>query len=264
MLEGLNHTDKNFTTLTYSDEEVPTDGSLNPRHTQLFLKRLRKRYAPAKIRYFLVGEYGDETQRPHYHAALFGVPQCRYGRSRYSRSRDRCCAVCDSVRDAWGFGHVFLGDLSKESAQYIAGYVTKKMTAKDDERLQGRHPEYARMSLRPGIGQHAMHDLADVLLRYGVGTDVPNALRHGPAQLPLGRYLQQQLRKMVGRDAKAPEEVIQALKAQLLPLQAAARSVTPQGVSYEFMFKEFILQATDDQYKRQLYKTRFFSKKRQL
>ena len=62
-----------FLTLTYSDENLPDDLSISKRHLQLFLKRLRKQSGRKGIKYFATGEYGESTQRPHYHAIVFGV-----------------------------------------------------------------------------------------------------------------------------------------------------------------------------------------------
>ncbi|MDX8558692.1 hypothetical protein OZ663_18615, partial [Elizabethkingia sp. HX CGY] len=46
--------------------------SLDYRDFQLFMKRARK-LQEKKISYFLVGEYGSQTFRPHYHAIVFDV-----------------------------------------------------------------------------------------------------------------------------------------------------------------------------------------------
>jgi len=146
MLESYKHAENSFLTLTYDDEHLPARGSLDPSHTQKWLKRFRKAIAPRKVRFYLVGEYGDQSQRPHYHAALFGVgPDGIVVNNEY-------CSVPDIVSRTWGKGHVMLGSLTSASAQYICGYVTKKMTSKFDPRLNGRYPEFARMSRRPGIG----------------------------------------------------------------------------------------------------------------
>jgi hypothetical protein len=51
---------------------LPADGSLDVSHFQKFMKRLRDRIKPLKIRFFHCGEYGDLTRRPHYHALIFG------------------------------------------------------------------------------------------------------------------------------------------------------------------------------------------------
>lgn len=209
MLESLLHKDNCFITLTYADEHLPKGGSLAPSEIQQWLKRFRFAIAPLRIRYYVIGEYGDATQRPHYHAAIFGYPKCRFGVSRYSRERKDCCDVCDTVRDTWGRGNVYVGSLETQSAQYVAGYVTKKMTRKDDARLKGRYPEFARMSLRPGIGADAMHDVASVFLQFNLEDlqgDVPSALRHGNRLMPLGRYLRRKLRLYAGMGEKAPEQ----------------------------------------------------------
>lgn len=236
MLEALQHDASAFVTLTYSDENLPLDkagqATLRPKDLQDWLKRLRLLIEPHRVRYYAVGEYGDETNRPHYHLALFGYPSCARGISRYSKSQSRCCSQCDQVAATWTHGHVQLGTLELQSAAYIAGYVTKKMTGADDPRLNGRHPEFARMSLRPGIGGDAMWDMASTLMAFGLDTsqpDVPAGLRHGSKIMPLGRYLRRRLRTYIGKAPEAPESTILEAKAELLPLQETAWSA-PQGL----------------------------------
>ena len=82
-----------FITLTYSDEYLPQNKSLDKRDFQLFMKRLRKEFSSERIRYFHCGEYGCSCKvcglsaklcrrvgcgsfveglgRPHYHALFF-------------------------------------------------------------------------------------------------------------------------------------------------------------------------------------------------
>lgn len=194
-LESLVSSDASFVTLTYDDQHVPPGQSLVVKDYQDWLKRLRKVLAPQKIRYFLVGEYGDETQRPHYHAALFGVHPLIAG------GFDGELGV---VQSSWNKGFTYVGELTPDSAMYVAGYCTKKMTSRKDPRLNGRQPEFARMSLRPGIGAYAVEDIArsldsDVGLRsIEQSSDVPFALLHGKRSLPLGRYLRGKLREKCG------------------------------------------------------------------
>jgi len=198
MLESLVHGDSTFGTLTYAPEHLPAGGNLVPEHLRNFLKRLRFEISPRRLRFYAVGEYGDKSWRPHYHLALFGVS----------------IAETEMVRRVWGFGHVMLGDLTTSSAQYIAGYVTKKMTNSKDSRLSGRHPEFARMSLKPGIGALSIGQVAAVLKSpfgqeevQALG-DVPHSLKVGSKAMPLGRYLRRKLREALGRSPDTPEEVI--------------------------------------------------------
>lgn len=198
LLESKKHAENSFLTLTYDNENLPENGTLLKKDAQDWLKRFRHAISPLSVRYFLVGEYGDESQRPHYHACLFGVGP----------------SFADVVQTTWKKGHIMLGTLTHDSAQYVAGYVTKKMTSKADPRLNGREPEFARMSLKPGIGATAMEDLADVLttkhgceLITNIG-DVPMSLQHGNKSLPLGRYLRRKLRETLDFETTGGQETL--------------------------------------------------------
>jgi len=224
MLEAAQYSDNAFVTLTYDEDKLPEDGSVSPKVLSGFIKRLRSRYHPRTLRYFGVGEYGDQTFRPHYHLGLFGYPRCRRGYSRFNRFGN-CCPTCDIILECWGNGNIFVGDLTMDSAAYVAGYVTKKMTKKDDPRLDGKFPEFARMSLRPGVGMGMMDDLASTLMGHkldNVMVDVPNTLRHGTHEFPLGRYLRRKLRERIGREKNEPVEMAQVREMELQPLRETA------------------------------------------
>jgi len=218
MLEAGLYTDNTFFTLTYRDEHLPEDLSLHPRHAQLFLKRLRKLLEPFRIRYFLVGEYGETTFRPHYHDALFNYPACQHGECRITPRRARCCVPCNTIADAWPYGRIHTGSLNLHTAAYIAGYVTKKLTEEDLNSLGERHPEFTRMSLRPGIGADAIHDIASTHLEHNIVEtqgDVVSALRANGKTLPLGRYLTRRLRRYVGIPENAPAITLARMAEQM-------------------------------------------------
>lgn len=227
MLEKSSSSAACFVTLTYRDEEVhdvsgpkwiadrPVLGDLRKEDVQKWLKRLRKSCA-TPIRFFLVGEYGEITQRPHYHAAIFGLPPCSYGRTRTGVKI--CCESCELVRKSWPVGHSYVGELTDKSANYIAGYVTKKWTKEDSwtkEKLKGRQPEFVRMSLKPGIGAIAIKNLVTSGVRSRQGKfvkrclDAPAVLRNSGRTLPLGKYLRRKWREALGRSPDTPEFVIQ-------------------------------------------------------
>ena len=101
------------------------------------------------------------------------------------------------------------------------------MTGKDDARLQGRKPEFARMSLRPGIGAGAMPEVAkaslavDYVSRTG---DAPGGLRHGSRIMPLGRYLRGKLRLECGVGAGARSVALDDHEKEMLALLQASKS----------------------------------------
>ncbi|AZL82869.1 replication initiator protein [Apis mellifera associated microvirus 49] len=237
LLESLCHTDNCFVTLTYAEPKPSISGEkssntwlqLNPKDLSDWLKRYREKIYPSRLRFFGVGEYGDATFRPHYHVCLFGVAGCARGRTKrvFGSTRSdwyNCCPACRAIGETWGLGDIEIGELNPKTAAYVAEYTVKKMTRFDDPRLQGRHPEFARMSLRPGIGNDAMWQVASDMFRWRLEDrdDVPNALAHGKMQYPLGRYLMRVLRKRVGKDEKAPTATLEKIKAELQPLREAA------------------------------------------
>lgn len=150
VLEAKMHEQNCFITLTYSEENCPPDMSLQKRDFTNFIKRLRFNTGK-KIRYYAAGEYGDLHGRPHFHACLFGYKpddlvlwQYRDGVALYNSA---------TLSKAWQYkGFVSVGDVTFESAAYVARYVTKKITGdRSEEHYHGRQPEYTVMSRRPGI-----------------------------------------------------------------------------------------------------------------
>lgn len=185
VLESMKHASSLFVTLTYSEEHLPPKSSLVPIHMTLWIKRLRKVLSPIKFRYYLVGEYGEQTQRPHYHAALFGLD----------------IDSISLIEASWSYGNVHFGDLTENSAAYVAGYITKKIIRKEEYENGGRIKEFARMSLRPGIGALAVDEIAKSFENPHVKKliadlgDVPSVLFHGKKSMPLGRYLRGKIRE---------------------------------------------------------------------
>ena len=152
MHEEQLHDESCFLTLTYNDENLPANGSLVKEHFQKFMKRLRKAYDDKSIRYFHCGEYGDQLQRPHYHACLFGIdfPDKRL----LSLNRGNHLYESPRLTKIWGHGHCSIGTLTFESAAYVARYVCKKITGPGAEEYYGdRIPPYVTMSRRPAIGR---------------------------------------------------------------------------------------------------------------
>lgn len=190
-LESFMHKHSYFVTLTYAPAHLPAGATVVPRHLKLFLMRLRKA-AGVPFRYFAVGEYGTKTGRPHYHLLLFSLGEVRL------------------ISKCWPYGSVHIGTVTSASASYVTGYCTKAWTRKDDPRLKGRHPEFCRMSLKPGIGALAVPELARAVRSGGSRYiaekgDVPREVRIAGKKMDIGRYLANKLRVAVGRPEGCPE-----------------------------------------------------------
>lgn len=175
-LELRYHDAASFTTLTYDKERLPP--TLEPYHFQLFLKRLRtnisRSAAVRPIRFFGSGEYGEQNQRPHYHAILYGISEL-----------DR-----DLVEETWGMGRTQTVNATPASIAYTAGYTAKKIgwnfLARDHERVDPDTGEvytwqrpFHRMSRRPGIADRArqyVESWKKFAVENGVRTKVPRFL----------------------------------------------------------------------------------------
>jgi len=157
--EAQLHEDNSFITLTYNNENLPPDGSLRLKDFQDFMKRLRARTG-VRIRFFHCGEYGPKFGRPHYHACLFGYdfPDRVYFKT-VNKSRLYTSELLSSL---WPVGFSTVGDVTFESAAYVARYIMKKVTGakaedhywKIDEmtgEVSEVRPEYTTMSRRPGL-----------------------------------------------------------------------------------------------------------------
>lgn len=156
MHESELHEQNSFITLTYRPNELIYGGNLTgtlvPRHLTLFWKRLRKEYGDG-IRYFACGEYGDQYNRPHYHAALFGLDFQDKRLLKTTANGDNLY-TSDSLDSLWTHGDTIIGALTFESASYVARYIMDKKLGNQKEyyEQQGIEPEFVRMSRRPGLG----------------------------------------------------------------------------------------------------------------
>lgn len=182
--EASLHEDNWFLTLTYDDyicieKEGLPPYSLNRDHLSSFLELMRKyaKYHGEEFRFFACGEYGGKTERPHYHLSIFGLSPALLGlgvdkalskarrENLYNRGSSGWVGV-ETVDDngnpywqspivsaRWPWGSHKLYRASRETYQYVAGYVTKKLTGEraKDFRRSGRVNEFQVQS-RPSIG----------------------------------------------------------------------------------------------------------------
>lgn len=234
LLESYLHESNCFVTLTFSNENLPSCGVSVAEH-QCFIKNLREQWHHATGRYFRmygVGEYGEKTGRPHYHYILFNFPTCvGSGPTWHGNVFLQCnCHICSFVAKVWGKGHVFLGTATVESMQYVAGYVTKKMTKKDTNRFtpvafngecyQKVFPEFAKGSTRPGLAAGFVPLLLDKFYASQLN-ELPTTLNHNGRIMPLGRYLKGKLNEEIGQ---APLTQIQMESSQMLHMLKRAKN----------------------------------------
>jgi len=136
MLEQSISATSAFVTLTYSDETRPA--SLEKDHIQKYIKALRKS-GQRLVRYFCVGEYGAQSEHPHWHLMLYHLtPQ----------------STVEQLTKPWHsptgepYGHAHVGSATRFSARYTAKYSLKSALYNDPE-----NPHNIMLSSRrPAIG----------------------------------------------------------------------------------------------------------------
>jgi len=147
--ESKMHEQNAFITLTYDDENLPPGGKLVYEDFQKFIRALRKKnFNPRTgdrepLGYFVTGEYGERTKRPHWHAILFNwrPPQTlrRSGGQivtdvafKYSTERGDRVYTSQTLSETWNKGLAEFGDVTFHSAGYCARYAAKKLVHGDD------------------------------------------------------------------------------------------------------------------------------------
>jgi len=231
--EASLHEDNCAALLTYRD--LPEGGSLRYVDVQLFLKRLRRALAPKRIKFFCAGEYGS-LGRPHYHLCLFGY---RPVDGVLTRCSDAGSDIFTSaaLQQHWPLGEVSFGELNFESAAYAARYCLSKVTGDDAERhYGGREPEFARMSLRPGIGKEWFERFAgdvfpqDAVLSRGRLSKPPRAYDKWLKKLDRAEFEELKIRREFDayprRSESSPDRLAVRAEVEKARLQFFKRSVS--------------------------------------
>lgn len=130
-----------------------------------------------KFRYFVTGEYGEKTNRPHYHGIFFNIPNIR-GLFKYD-------SAFNLVNDAWGLGIVHVGEVTPASINYVAKYcITRHLP-----QVGVKMPPFSLMSTKPGIGDEYLKTMTNyhrsTMTPYGQGMD--------GIKVPLSRYYKDRL-----------------------------------------------------------------------
>lgn len=173
-----------FYTLTYDEDHCPSGGTLDKKRTLQWLKDTQKRET-GNFRYYLVGEYGETSFRPHYHLVLFPahISQVKH------------------LANCWKSGFTQVSELSPARARYCANYTAKKLTKGNDPRLAGREPEFRTSSRNPPIGSEFIKQLGPQVRKAGIiekTGDVPRSFRTDGKIYPIGKWALDKLRADLG------------------------------------------------------------------
>lgn len=199
-----------FVTLTYDNDHVPVSRNgfltldcsrvINGKYicsdVQLFLKRLRyfnKDNKKWPLKYYMCGEYGSESMRPHYHIILFNCELSNLLGPKYALQAEYGNLLLDGKDEfnceKWPCGHITVGDFSQGSVGYTLKYISKDSQVGKFER-DDRVREYSRMSKKLGDNYLKQdiknYHLADALNRMYCTTDEG-------VKLPMPRYYKEKI-----------------------------------------------------------------------
>lgn len=245
-LEARAHEEVAFVTLTYSPANLPADGCVSLAHMTQWLKRLRFRLQPRRVRYYYLAEYGEERLRPHYHVVLYGFPTCRSttGETYFAKDgpergiKPLCCKGCEILYETWGFGRAHSTpfnpvDGGKRGSQYLAMYAARRVETVDPLPHE-LTDEFARWSKRPGLGSGYVPEILQELKKFGeLPADGPIGLIWPDGIVrPLGRYLRTKVREEIGSTSakRAPAE-----QKRVARQREAARAAKGHGTTVEEM-----------------------------
>ena len=219
-----------FVTLTYDDDHLTfadDEACLCKSDMQLFVKRLRKRLEPKTLKYYCVGEYGEQWRpltpkgRPHYHMLLF-----------YKGDIDRI-QLHLLIKELWFYGIAQV--LPVNGAQ---GYVTKYVL-KFDSREHLVKP-FSLISQGLGAGY-----LTPSMIQYHRSNLIPFAIKPGGYHVNLPRYYKNKIFSTYNRLVLKKRA---DLYRQKLNIKVAAYEdlIVSQGQSLRYR---------DDSYKDRLYRS---------
>jgi hypothetical protein len=181
-----------FVTLTYADDQIPLtpehDQTLRKAQLQAFVHNYRTRVSD--FRYLAVGEYGDESLRPHYHLAIF--PTEPFDIQGFLHKWERR-------------GFASASPLQGRRAAYMCKYALKRLTKQEDPRLlPGQEPEFRSSSRDPALGLVAAGEIAamyytregaKILAERG---DIERTIRINGKIYPLDDYMKRKIREELG------------------------------------------------------------------
>lgn len=188
-----------FVTLTYSDEMIPRIGnfqSLDKKHIQNFIKKLRRRNEPFKLRYYAVGEYGTKTHRPHYHVTIFNL----FGDIHKHIQRSWCNGKKIS------YGGVHIGNVTDASIHYQMKYHVNP-NRNDYKEWYGVENEFALMSTKPPIGYQYLERVGWWNKAGKRGYLINNGFKQA-----LPRYYREKVFNMMEKDEISKEQMMAADK----------------------------------------------------
>lgn len=187
-----------FCTFTYNTDNVPISENgfmtLNRRHFQLFMKKLRKK-ENAKIKYYMAAEYGTDSDRPHIHAIIFNLDDYNllYNEERISKR----------LTEIWSMGNVDVRSISVDRMAYTVGYINKEkripVHSRDD-----RVKEFSRMSKNLGESY-----LTDEVVRYIENNNGTNGIQRNGRKMALPRYYRKKVEKLGKFNNKLYIETVQ-------------------------------------------------------
>lgn len=176
------------TLLTYNDEELPYykgEPCVSKIHCQEFLKRFRHhitKHFGAKLKYFLVAEYGAKKGRPHYHLILMSdKPLLKKSANPYE-------FVNNLLEDSWRHGYASFDKLDNVGSTVF--YTTAYMINYDDGKEYDKFNKPFRL-MSQGLGKNWLDRYPQQIKK--MINEMDYTTFHNGYNKPLPRYLKRKI-----------------------------------------------------------------------
>ena len=162
-----------FVTLTYDDEHLPANGSLNKQQLQDYFDTFQHKVEyqkGIKLRFFAAGEYGDHTHRCHYHAIMYGLNPDPFDKNNDRKLIAESWKYCSPLMFEWNrhdYNKNAINFVTRETIQYVAGYVQKKLKSYRAEEYKALGIEAPFKIQSRGLGINYAKENADILRENG-------------------------------------------------------------------------------------------------
>ncbi len=191
-----------FVTVTYNDHWLPSNkegtvASLRYSEIQEFTRKLKKEQK--QMKYFTAAEYGSTTGRPHYHLIMINYLMPNDLKPITADGYQKNLFWSATITKTWKKGNVIIAPATAGSAEYVTGYVVKKMGHDWKGRPEKLGIENERHTMSPGLALPAWKKW----IKEAIDNGANDAVNIDSRTEPIPDYFKYKTRRELGHQVPA-------------------------------------------------------------